>query len=142
MVNTIFNWAIAAIVASFTIMPVSINRQTAPTVEPVTEAELKGCATNFENDDRIPFYYDGPNYTKTEVEKLTNWKHGSNPQADCNTVNAFACGLLISPQYVDDSTSEIKLDLSFSLIADEISPTQAFVDSIVDEDGEIFNKSM
>src|SRR5690606_8888058 len=102
MLSSIFNWSVVAILASFTMMPVSINRQTAPTVEPVTEAELKGCATNFENDDRIPFYYDGPNYTKTEVEKLTNWKHGSSPTEDCDAEDEIACGLLVSEAYVNN----------------------------------------
>ena len=145
MVNTIFNWAIVAIVSSFTMMPASINRQSAPISEPVVEeAELKGCATNFD-DYRIPFYYDGPNYTKTEVEKRTNWKHGSNPAEDCNEVDVLACGLLVNPDFVDDSNpSIIKLDQSINLTAkqqpDPNSPT--YVESITLNSGVIINKSM
>lgn len=119
MFNTILNWSIAAILASFTIMPVSLNRQVAPTAEPITEeAELKGCAANFADDDRIPFYFDdSQGNTKADVQNLDNWKVGE-PDFDCGG-NQVACMILADENHVDNPSNPTKLTSNIGLVVDD-----------------------
>lgn len=115
------------------------------TTSPITaeeNLEAKGCAANFENKSLTPFYYDGPMpASKADVENLNNWKHGTNPELDCNNFNQVACVLNVSESYVDDSGPSLKIDPSINLTAIEIS-NYAFVSSIADNDGEFINRSL
>lgn len=145
MFNTVLNWSISAILASLTILPVSLNRQSIPTVESkIEEAELHGCATSFGSQGLIPFYYDGPDYSKDEVQKLSNWKHDITPTPTCDQVDERACSIHVDPQYVDSSTSALTLDSSIDLIAEEQDEEDdpTYVKSIASGAGQIFNKSM
>lgn len=110
MFNTIINWSIAAILASFTIMPISLNRQYAPAVEPLTEAaELKGCATKFANSELIPFYYNSNDYSQEEVEKTTNWSPGY-PSQDCDEGDDVACMIFAHQDHVDNPSTPTSLN--------------------------------
>lgn len=129
MLSSIFNWSIAAILASFTLMPASTGRTTAPTVEPIVEeAELKGCATNFESQGLIPFYYDGPDYSKDEVEEVDNWKYGT-PSPSCNNGSDLACMILADPSHVDNPANPTSLLGSVNIVATEDNG-YAYVSSI------------
>lgn len=101
MFNTILNWSIAAILASFTIMPGSFTRQTAPAAEPITEeAELKGCAIKH-FDDLIQFKYTGLDYSEEEVQDTDNWTyHGINPSG-CEDIDQRACVIWVSEEFVN-----------------------------------------
>lgn len=109
------------------------------------EAVLKGCAVKFANDDRILFYFN-PSVppTKANVENLTNWIHSSDPEINCDETDELACGLLVDPEFVDDSTTPIKLDPSINLVAKtQANPADStYVESIANNAGDIFNKSM
>lgn len=119
MFNTVLNWSVAAILASFTMMPVSVNRSIAPAVEPnKEEAVLKGCATKFADDDRIPFYFDdSQGNTKADVENLDNWKVGE-PDFDCGG-NQVACMILADENHVDNPTTPTKLTSNIGLVVDD-----------------------
>lgn len=110
MLNTIFNWTIAAILASFTLMPASTGRTTSPTVEPIVEeAELKGCATNFESQGLIPFYFDDSNGTsQIEVEDITNWKLAPS-EYSCQLGNDIACMIFADEEHVDNPANPTSL---------------------------------
>lgn len=145
MLSNIFNWSIVAIMASFTIMPASTGRTTAPTVEPIVEAaELKGCATNFENQGLIPFHFDptmAP--TKENIEDLDNWKPGAHPTKTCDEAQEVACVLHVDPDFVDTNGPQQRIDSSINLVAkSQANPlSDTYVESIAHNSGEIYNTS-
>lgn len=145
MVNTIFNWAIVAIVSSFTMMPVSINRQTAPISEPVVEeAELKGCATNLTATETVLLIYTGPTepgiITQADVENLDNWALPTSVTHNCTEDLEIACAIRVSEDYFDENL--LKLKPTINLQADEYEKNQEktyFVIGSADGNMEIYN---
>lgn len=144
MLNSIFNWSIVAIMASFTIMPATTGRTNVPTLEPIVEEELKGCATNFENQGLIPFHFDptmAP--TKENIEDLDNWKPGAHPTETCDEMQEVACGLLVDPDFVNSNGPQQRIDSSINLVAKtQANPlSDTYVESIAHNSGEIYNTS-
>lgn len=142
MFNTFLNWSIAAILASITMMPISVNRQTAPTVEPLTEeAELRGCAANFADDDRIPFYFDpSETPTKANVETLDNWIYGVDPSLSCSEHdNEVACAILVDESFVKNLSTNPQLADGFTINAVATNPSNAYVTSSDDTSMGIYN---
>lgn len=118
MLSNIFNWSVVAIMASFTLMPASTGRTTAPTVEPIVEeAELKGCAVTSQG--LTNFKYIGASYSDTEVKKLDNWEFVSSGGHLCNSeADERACTISVSEEFVEpgdeDNPPTLKTGLTLS----------------------------
>lgn len=146
MLNSVFNWSIAAIIASITMFsPISANNNVRANEVNEEEVAAKGCATNFENQGLIPFYYDGPSTsTKAEVEELSNWKRLESGSLSCDQIQEVACGLMVNPLFVDETDPlNHKLDPLINLIAEEQAEEEdpTYVTSIANQAGQILNRS-
>lgn len=140
MFNTIINWSVAAILASFTIMPISLNRQSAPAVEPITEeAELKGCASNFLKADQVAFRYTETVYDQPSVTNPNHWELMDPEEIDCSGLAAIPCVILVHESY---ETTNGKLDPSINLTAQLSSNNNYYIVGSADPNIDIFNKSL
>lgn len=139
MFNTVINWSVAGILASFTIMPISLNRQSAPAVGPnKEETALKGCAANFDDDDRITFHYTKDVYDEESVTSVENWEIGLPSEPECDGTPNIPCTIAVLEQYV---TGSDELDPSINLSALHSSGGRYYIDGSADTNMEINNKS-
>lgn len=122
MFNTFLNWSIAAILASITMMPVSVNRQTAPTAEPLTEeAQLKGCNAFLKND-QVRFKYIGPNFDKHNVEDESLWEQDEEETRSCNAQDVYACVIYVDESYVG-SSGDLDPSIDLQAASSLLTPT-------------------
>lgn len=143
MFSTFLNWSIAAILTSFTILPVSFSRQSAPTAEPEIEAAaLKGCAVK-KFDDLVQFRYIGIDYQQINVEDVEKWEYVEGDEHDClEEKNERACSIWVSEEFVNPATIFDPPTLKDSLILSSSSqlPNIYYITGSNDSAMDFFNE--
>lgn len=127
--NSIFlSWTTGLVLAGITMFsPIALNNNSRANEVIEEDTALEGCATNFENQNLTPFYYDGPNYLQVEVEKPSNWKLAT-PAHSCKTGNVLACMIFADEDHVDDPDNPTALNPDIDIQAS--SSTNSYVLSV------------
>lgn len=143
MFNTVINWSVAAILASFTIMPISLNRQSAPAVGPnKEETALKGCAVK-QFDDLYQFKFTGDDYEDNTVKDVGEWEYIGNNSHNCNDeIDQQACVIWVPESKIipADLMNPIRLSNSLVLTTDSFTPDFYYVTGAVDVEIEFYNE--
>ncbi|WP_316831935.1 hypothetical protein [Pedobacter aquatilis] len=85
------------------------------------------------------FYYDGPDYTATEVTDESNWKYDADDNT-CSDVNEQACTIRVSSAFVDNPTTAPTLKTSLNLTAAASAPSVNYINGSADGTMQISNE--